>query len=169
MLTSDTSNVLTFNPPAAKDAMLESTGYTVQSNSDVSPITLALTINSVDTPSIFLVNFDVTGIQDVSYYFTVGNNGEPKEPQHPTTSDTSATVINSFSTPVSADTIVITLTPAAPNTDVTLSSLFVDACFTPGKPLHYHYMYLYVSCLFCGTSSGNSSYVVIPIFWKTVL
>ena len=152
MLTSDTSNVLTFNPPAAKDAMLESTGYTVQSNSDVSPITLALTVNSVDTPSIFLVNFDVTGIQDVSYYFTVGNNGEPKEPQHPTTSDTSATVINSFSTPVSADTIVITLTPAAPNTDVTLSSLFVDACFTPGKSLHYHYMYLHVSCLFCSTT-----------------
>ena len=133
MLKSDTSSVLSFEPAVAKDALLGSTGYTTQSGPGSAPIELTVTINSIDTPSIFYVSFQATGIEDVAYYFKSGPNGEPLEPQNPSTVGTTATVVDRFSSPVSANTIVFQLTPSAPNSDVVVSGLYVEACYTPGE------------------------------------
>ena len=141
MLKSDTTDVLTVEPVAAKNALVGSEGFTTQSDADASPITLTFTINSVDIPSIFLVQFQVTGIQDVIYNFGSDSNGAPLEPQTPTTVGTTATVYNAFSTPVSSTQIVITLRPAEPNAEVKMFGLYVQACYTPGRFTNFKFTF----------------------------
>ena len=133
MLTSDTNNVLTAEPASAKDALVGSTGFTTQSDSDAHTIRLMFTIEAVDTPDIFLVQFKTKGISDVLYYFTNGVGSVPLDLQTPPTDGTSAVVYKDFPTPVSANNIVIILTPAEPNSEVKVYGLSVQACYTPGR------------------------------------
>ena len=125
-------------PENAEAALLGSSEsvYTTTSDSVGSPITLTVNIKSVDMPTIVLVSFTVAGVQGVDYHFVRSDTQLSSPAQHETTDPSLASVATQIPVPVSADSIVISLTPAASSALVTVDSMFVDACYTPGICFH---------------------------------
>ena len=96
--------------------------------------TLVLNIKSVDTPATIIdTYFEVSGTSQVSYFYS---NSLTKTETTPVVRSTPAAiniVNDKLEIPVTADALVITLTPRDSNTAVSISELTVSACYTPGE------------------------------------
>ena len=139
MIDQDTNvNVLTIlasqNSDEARNALIKSTvPFTVPATSDLKPLRLVMQINSASTPLVMSLYFKTAGITNINYYF---ENSVTKEefPQEPVRSDPAGDTVNvKFTNPLSADQLIITLTPASTDSVMTVERLFVKACFSPGK------------------------------------
>ena len=128
------NNALSVIPAEAGAALLgsSSSGYSTKSDASATPITLTVAVNSADPPTIILVSFIISGVKQVNFDLTSTTSGDILALPPQFTDATPTTVFSQLQSPVSADTVVITLAPAAANTEVIVSSMFVSACYTPG-------------------------------------
>ena len=92
-----------------------------------------LTVGLISTsmPKITEISFQVSGITEVYYVLSGGSTSVTSEPRKADTFST-ITVFDPLATPVQANEITVYLKPGSMFSAVTVSGLYVKACFQPG-------------------------------------
>ena len=98
-------------------------------------VSLTAIIHSSDTPMITKVFLEVSGISQFYYVFTSTSvTGTASEKQTTNPEAVNKIVVN-LVVPVAANIVTIFMTPASPAVPVVVSSMYMVACYTPGKKI----------------------------------
>ena len=122
------------NTGRASDALFNSAvPFSVTPESESDKVQLILSINSAEVPLVTSIYFEIDGVKQVDYYLQNEGTGERLAPDSQTPATGDYIVSRTFSSPVSANELVITLTAASADTLIQLSNLKIKACISPGK------------------------------------